>query len=253
MIQADRIRQHALTRHVEPARRAGQDTVTITAGDASREMGLDNRVPAVCSALGSQKFQDCAGVQLLERRGPWQSTTTEFIFAIGDKAEQERAPLSRPRAGSIVQPIETDSVTGADAGLYLISCVSGKLSTPAPAKDLYTSDWFRKARAYVERKDQPWFILSAKHGLVHPDTVIARYEKTLNFMPVAERRAWARMVLAEVEPHLAGVGSVVFLAGQRYREFLEPALCDRGIAVIVPMAGLRIGEQLSWLGQGPHE
>ena len=45
-------------------------------------------------------------------------------------------------------------------------------SAPAKAKDLYTSDWFRKARAYVEHRGGPWFILSAEHGLVDPETVI---------------------------------------------------------------------------------
>ena len=137
--------------------------------------------------------------------------------------------------------------------LYLISCVGTKLSTAAAARDLYVSDWFRKARAYVEATAQPWFILSAKHGLVHPADVIEPYEKTLNSMPIAERREWARAVLAEIEPRLTTARSVVVLAGQRYREFLEPALSRRGVTVIVPMAGLRIGEQLSWLNRRLRE
>jgi hypothetical protein len=79
--------------------------------------------------------------------------------------------------------------------------------------------------------------------------VIAPYERTLNTMPVAERRAWAERVaqqLAEAAPDLA---RVVFLAGGRYREFLARHLTDRGVAVSMPMEGLRIGEQLRWLGQ----
>jgi hypothetical protein len=40
----------------------------------------------------------------------------------------------------------------------------------------------------------------------------------------------------------------VFLAGHRYREFLTPLLLERNVSVQVPMQGLRIGEQLSWLG-----
>ena len=35
--------------------------------------------------------------------------------------------------------------------VYLVSCVGQKRSNPSPAKDLYTSTWFRKARMYVER------------------------------------------------------------------------------------------------------
>lgn len=55
-----------------------------------------------------------------------------------------------------------------ERAFYLISCVSRKRSAPAQARDLYTSDWFLKAREYVESTGSPWFILSAEHGLVPP-------------------------------------------------------------------------------------
>ena len=132
-------------------------------------------------------------------------------------------------------------------GITLVSCVGQKLARPAPARRLYTSAWFVKTRAYADRTGQPWFVLSAKYGLVHPDDVIAPYDLTLNKMPVAGRRAWARDVFAQLAPHLDGAGSVTFLAGRRYREFLEPLLRSRGLVVNVPMEGLRIGEQLGWL------
>ncbi len=133
--------------------------------------------------------------------------------------------------------------------LYLVSCVSQKLPVSAPAKDLYTSPLFCKARSYVERKGQPWFILSAKHGLLHPDQPVAPYDLTLNTMGVRDRCRWAEGVLSQMEPHLDDVGGVIFLAGQRYRQFLEPALRQKGVSVSVPMEGLKIGEQLSWLNR----
>ena len=97
---------------------------------------------------------------------------------------------------------------------------------------------------YADGTGQPWFILSAQYGLVHPDELIAPYDLTLNAMPVADRRRWASRVLTQLEPHLNGIRSVTFLAGRRYREFLEPSLRSRGLAVSIPMEGLRIGEQL---------
>lgn len=133
------------------------------------------------------------------------------------------------------------------ANLCLVSCVSKKLPYPAPAKDLYVSDWFKKARAFVEAQGSPWFILSAEYGLLHTDAVTAPYEKTLNKMGANARREWANAVMQALEPHLAKVKTVVFLAGGRYREFLQPQLLARGIQVRVPMDGLRIGEQLAWL------
>ena len=128
-----------------------------------------------------------------------------------------------------------------------MSCVAKKRCHPALAQDLYTSALFQKARRLVEAQGWPWFILSAEHGLVHPEQEIAPYEKTLNTMGVVERRDWARQVWRALKPHLAGVQSVVFLAGKNYREFLAPKLSDRRIDVHVPMRGLPIGKQLAWL------
>lgn len=133
-----------------------------------------------------------------------------------------------------------------ERSIFLISCVSLKLDRPAPARELYVSALFRKARAYAEASGQDWFVLSAEHGLVHPDTIVAPYEKTLNTMPVAERREWATRVLAALEPHLLDADRIVFLAGARYRELLEGPLSRRA-RVEVPMAGLGIGRQLQWL------
>ena len=96
-------------------------------------------------------------------------------------------------------------------------------------------------------------MLSAQYGLVHPDEMIAPYDLILNTMLVAERRTWAHRVLTELDPYLDGVETVVFLAGQRYREFLEASLRSRGLSVSVPMEGLRIGEHLGWLTKMLHD
>ncbi len=61
------------------------------------------------------------------------------------------------------------------------------------------SEWFLRARRYVEASRCPWFILSAKYGLVSPDEVIAPYEKTLNDMGAGERREWASRVQAQMD------------------------------------------------------
>lgn len=131
--------------------------------------------------------------------------------------------------------------------LCLVSCVGRKGQSPAPAKDLYLSDWFIKARRVVEMESWKWFVLSAKHGLLDPEESVAPYEKTLNTMSAEERRSWASETWQALEPHLAGVRSVVLFAGQKYREHLEPRLRDLRIEVQVPMEGLAIGEQLAWL------
>lgn len=136
---------------------------------------------------------------------------------------------------------------------YLISCVSQKREQACEARDLYISDLFRKARRFSEASGCPWFILSAEHGLVTPSQVIAPYDRTLNTMGVGDRRVWADWVATQLSEVMPDLSQVVFLAGKRYREFLTLHLQRRGVGISVPMEGLRIGEQLSWLGQhSPH-
>lgn len=128
--------------------------------------------------------------------------------------------------------------------VVLVSCVKTKSPVPMPAKDFYTSNWFSKARRYAESKKSPWFILSARYGLVAPETVLSPYEKTLNTMPVAERRLWAKWVFEDLARLTPDLEAVTFLAGLRYREFLAGHLSDKGVAIDVPMEGLAFGEQL---------
>lgn len=134
------------------------------------------------------------------------------------------------------------------ARCFLVSCVSQKLDAPAKAKDLYVSALFTKARAYVEKRGGAWFILSAKHGLVHPEATISPYDETLNSMGTAARRAWAKRVIEQMERELPGSEEIVVLAGQRYREHLMDYLAKRA-KVSLPLEGLRIGEQLGWLSR----
>jgi cytoplasmic iron level regulating protein YaaA (DUF328/UPF0246 family) len=136
--------------------------------------------------------------------------------------------------------------------VYLISCVAEKRAFECPAESLYCSDLFRKARAYVFRNLAPgdkWFILSAKHGLLRPQTVVGPYNETLNTMRKSKRLEWARLVTSALRSALSPDDLVVFLAGQKYREFLEASVLALGCQVSLPMRGMCIGEQLSWLGR----
>jgi hypothetical protein len=147
---------------------------------------------------------------------------------------------------------EFTGVTKPSRTVYLISCVSRKLKTPARAQDLYVSSWFLKARDYVSKTGSPWFILSAEYGLVPPDRVIAPYERTLHAMRKPERQEWAGRVQALLDTMLPIVDRIIVLAGMRYREFLMGNLRRRVPTVEIPMEGLTIGRQLQFLSDAPH-
>lgn len=131
----------------------------------------------------------------------------------------------------------------------LISCVSRKRAHATEARDLYTSPLFTKAREYVEKRCDTWYILSAKYGLVAPSQVVDPYEETLNRKPCAERKRWAKRVWEDLLPHLHSGDHVLILAGERYREYLVPRIIQHRCGVEVPMKGLGIGRQLQWLSK----
>ncbi len=97
----------------------------------------------------------------------------------------------------------------------VIACSKKKGPSRASSRFLYRGDLFRKSLALSERLYGKTIILSALYGVVDPDQEIAPYEKTLNNMPKAERKAWARMVRAALPS-----GEYVYFTGLRYREFL---------------------------------
>lgn len=133
----------------------------------------------------------------------------------------------------------------------LVGCAAAKLQRPAPARELYTSQLFRKSAAYVEAYADRWYVLSAKHHLVAPETVLAPYDVKLgaNSRSSPPIHAWAMIVVEQLRAELAEVSepiTLLVLAGEQYRTFLVH-LAEPTWDVQVPMRGLGIGQQLGWL------
>ncbi len=135
--------------------------------------------------------------------------------------------------------------------VILVGCVARKAPSSRPARELYASELFRRRRKYAEAKGQPWFILSAKHGLVHPDDVIAPYNETLDRLSPSALQGWGNSVAEALNRRLGSLESVAFEihAGRRYVQSLAPRLLAQGASVQLPLEGLRIGKQLQWYGR----
>jgi len=131
----------------------------------------------------------------------------------------------------------------------LVGCVKTKLARPARARDLYTSALFRGRLRFVERTCDRWFVLSAKHGLVAPETILEPYDQTLKRMGLADRRRWSDAVLTALNRELGPLTGTTFEihAGNEYWAFgLEQGIRKLGALVSVPTAGLGLGQQLAY-------
>lgn len=152
--------------------------------------------------------------------------------------------------------------------LVIVSCGDKKLDRPVAAKDLYVSTLFRLARRYAELAGDEWLIMSSKHGLVEPDTVLEPYDYTIigkgKEVKLGFRNGlqadWAHYIRQHREclakpntPENPGryervVGiEVEALVGEEYAEILRcTGMRD---CVKFPLAGLQIGERQRWLKQ----
>ena len=120
-------------------------------------------------------------------------------------------------------------------------------------KSCTASQLFRGLRAYAEAHADAWYILSAEHGVLRPDDVIAPYEKTLSRMLKRDRVAWAGRVQPQLLAILPPGADVILLAGSRYRAGIEFFLQQHGFSVSIPMEGLGIGKQLQWLNRAANQ
>lgn len=156
--------------------------------------------------------------------------------------------------------------------MVLIGCVKtknkdlfGEEGQPNPSArctpgELYASQLFKARRQYAEDRGFPWVVLSAKYGLWWPTHLLKPYDMTFSDLDHAEVLAWHSCVchhlveelwepfnlkLADgpIAPHEL---TLEFHAGAEYCHPLADMLQLLGMNVLLPMAGLQIGEQLSW-------
>src|SRR5262245_15709354 len=83
--------------------------------------------------------------------------------------------------------------------LGLVGDVKVKQAEPVPARALFLSPLFVARRKHVERTCDLWFILSAEHGLLHPDQVVGPYKRLLSYEGRAAKEKWAARVLWQLD------------------------------------------------------
>ena len=132
--------------------------------------------------------------------------------------------------------------------VVLVSCVKTKRKSAVASADMYISPLFKGMRRYAEKNADAWFILSAEHGVLRTDQVIAPYERSMK-MPERSQVAWAERVNRQLLELLPTGATVIILAGIPYRKRVVPFLESHGFTVEVPMFGLKQGLQLRWLNQ----
>lgn len=135
--------------------------------------------------------------------------------------------------------------------IILIGCGKTKRAEACAARDLYTGSLFRARRAYAESTGDTWRIVSARYGLVHPDTEVRPYNLTVDELCEPDRAAWALVTVASLldeMPNETRLGDITLElhAGAAYAEPLIAVARSVGLTASWPVQGMGIGEQLGW-------
>ena len=94
-------------------------------------------------------------------------------------------------------------------------------------------------KRYAEASDDDYRILSAKHGLVHPEAELEPYDE----FGLSEKQA--ETIAATLAD--AGIDTVTIVAGKKYTNPLTPELEQRGVVVVEICRGMEIGNRISRL------
>lgn len=82
MSLADDVREYCKKTYIDSARRRGQRTVTIKSGDVHSALNYKNSYPLVCSAIGSNRFEQLCNLKRISVEGPLNGVSTLFTFEL---------------------------------------------------------------------------------------------------------------------------------------------------------------------------
>jgi hypothetical protein len=79
---SDIIRKYCKNKYIDDGRKKKLYVVGIRAGDVHDELNYKNRYPAICAALGSNKFEEECQIKRIAIIGPINGVNTLFVYTL---------------------------------------------------------------------------------------------------------------------------------------------------------------------------
>jgi hypothetical protein len=155
--------------------------------------------------------------------------------------------LHRVDRGLYVRHREVRPGESADVGtrLVLIGSSGATVTEPVPVARLFSSPGFARARDAAVRARLPWFVISAKHGLLDAGDVVSPFDLQIGDQSAGYRTAWGEWVVAQLAERVRLDGVTVEVhGGVDFAQPLRQPLARRGAALEIPLPG-------AWLE--PHD
>jgi hypothetical protein len=151
--------------------------------------------------------------------GVMDECSSRMISALQDRRRHLGVALSNVQGELFAQASYAlrPALMGPDgvAPFIVIGCSRDKQAQPAPAGELYLSSRFRSSLSLAHTLGAPHTILSGKHGIVAPETVLEPYDLNVADLSDAGQRSWAGHVLEQLRA-CAGGRRITLLAAPEY-------------------------------------
>lgn len=125
-----------------------------------------------------------------------------------------------------------------------VMCGQRKVNYACCAEELYCGSLFKAAKGWAKRHAIEWFIVSAKHGLLLPQTIVAPYDvklgKGANALNKQQQSQWAEQTRKLIEERY-GKRRIVCLCSKEYESAFS------GLNCYFPLQRMGIGKRIKWL------
>lgn len=130
--------------------------------------------------------------------------------------------------------------------LVLLCSANRKAPHPAPAVELYRSEFFRLGRSYAWTfEPEELFILSAEHGLVPAEQELLPYPMTMSALgQEGDLHAWGQLIATQLRQRLQPERYRLVILG--LRRFVAPLLREFPNAE-TPLLGMTMPQALNFL------
>lgn len=108
---------------------------------------------------------------------------------------------------------------------------------------IYISPLFKKSYSFCRNNYDKIYILSAKYGVLDPETIIENYDLTLSNFSVKDRKEWAMKCITQLDEIITPDDEIYWFAGIHYRKYLADLLPNKQYNLV---KSLGIGKQLSF-------
>jgi hypothetical protein len=138
--------------------------------------------------------------------------------------------------------------------VVLIASSGTTAKQPHPAATLFESPGFAAARDHAVRSGHPWFVLTAKHGLLDPGDVVGPFDVQIGDQASGYRATWGEWVVAQLASRVQLQDAVVEVhGGVDFAQPLRTPLARRGAALDIPLPVTWRGTEATWSAHAEPE